>query len=45
MSLFNEYEFKSVLTDCYKGDRHAIKFNRSDQFMMMTSLSSPTKLD
>ncbi len=34
MSLFNEYEFKKCV-DRYKGDRHAIKFNCRDQFMVM----------
>ncbi len=35
MSLFNEYEFKKCV-DRYKGDRHAIKFNCRDQFMVMS---------
>ena len=35
MSLINEYEFKKCV-DRYKGDRHAIKFNCRDQFMMMS---------
>ena len=35
MSLFNEYEFKKCV-DHYKGDRHAIKFNCRDQFMVMS---------
>ena len=35
MSLFNEYEFKKCV-DRYKGNRHAIKFNCRDQFMVMS---------
>ena len=35
MSLINEYEFKKCV-DRYKGDRHAIKFNCRDQFMVMS---------
>ena len=35
MSLFNEYEFKKCV-DHDKGDRHAIKFNCRDQFMVMS---------
>ena len=35
MSLVNEYEFKKCV-DRYKGDRHAIKFNCRDQFMVMS---------
>jgi hypothetical protein len=35
MSLFNEYEFQKCV-DRYKGDRHAIKFNCRDQFMVMS---------
>ena len=35
MSLFNEFEFKKCI-DRYKGDRHAIKFNCRDQFMVMS---------
>lgn len=33
MSLIDEYEFKKCV-DRYKGDRHAIKFNCRDQFMV-----------
>lgn len=35
MSLFNEYEFKMCVAR-YRGDRHAIKFNCRDQFMVMS---------
>ena len=35
MSLINEYEFKKCVGR-YKGDRHAIKFNCRDQFMVMS---------
>ena len=35
MSLVNEYEFKKCV-DRYKGDRHSIKFNIRDQFMVMS---------
>lgn len=35
MSLIDEYEFKKCV-DRYKGDRHAIKFNCRDQFMVMS---------
>ena len=35
MSLFNEYEFKKCVNR-YKGDRHSIKFNCRDQFMVMS---------
>ena len=35
MSLINEYGFKKCV-DRYKGDRHAIKFNCRDQFMVMS---------
>ena len=35
MSLINEYEFKKCV-DRYKGDRHSIKFNCRDQFMVMS---------
>ena len=35
MSLIDEYEFKKCI-DRYKGDRHAIKFNCRDQFMVMS---------
>ena len=35
MSLFNEYEFKKCVDRC-KGDRHTIKFNCRDQFMVMS---------
>lgn len=43
MSLINEYEFKKCV-DRYKGDRHAIKFNCRDQFMVMSLHSSLTEL-
>ena len=33
MSLIDEYEFKKCV-DRYKGDRHAIKFNCRDQFIL-----------
>ena len=35
MSLVNEYEFRKCV-DRYKGDRHSIKFNCRDQFMVMS---------
>ena len=35
MSLFTEYEF-SKCVNRYKGDRHAIKFNCRDQFLVMS---------
>lgn len=35
MSLIDEYEFKKCV-DRYKGDRHAIRFNCRDQFMVMS---------
>ena len=35
MSLVNEYEFKKCV-DRYHGDRHSIKFNCRDQFMVMS---------
>ena len=35
MSLVNEYEFKECV-DRYHGDRHSIKFNCRDQFMVMS---------
>ena len=35
MSLFDEYEFKKCV-DRYKGDRHAVRFNCRDQFMVMS---------
>lgn len=35
MSLVNEYEFKKYV-DRYRGDKHAIKFNCRDQFMVMS---------
>ena len=35
MSLVNEYEFKKCV-DRYKGDRHTIKFNTRDQFLVMS---------
>ena len=35
MSLIDEYEFKKCV-DRYKGDRHAIKFNCRNQFMVMS---------
>ena len=35
MSLFNEYEFKKCVAR-YKDDRHAVKFNCRDQFMVMS---------
>ena len=35
MFLIDEYEFKKCV-DRYKGDRHAIKFNCRDQFMVMS---------
>jgi transposase len=35
MSLINEYEFKKCV-DRYRGDRHAIKFNCRDQFLVMS---------
>ena len=35
MSLFNEYKFKKCVVR-YKGDRHSIKFNCPDQFMVMS---------
>lgn len=35
MSLIDEYEFKKCV-DRYKGDRHDIKFNCRDQFMVMS---------
>ena len=35
MSLIDKYEFKKCV-DRYKGDRHAIKFNCRDQFMVMS---------
>ena len=35
MSLINEYEFKKCI-DCYRGDRHAIKFSCRDQFLIMS---------
>ena len=38
MSLINEYEFKKCV-DRYKGDRHAIKFNCRDQFMVKGNTS------
>lgn len=34
MSLFTEYEFSKCVKR-YKGDRHAIKFNCRDQFLVM----------
>ena len=35
MSLINEYEFKKCV-DRYRGDRHTIKFNCRDQFLVMS---------
>ena len=35
MSLFTEYEFSKCVKQ-YKGDRHAIKFNCRDQFLVMS---------
>jgi len=35
MSLIDEYEFKKCV-DRYKGERHVIKFNCRDQFMVMS---------
>lgn len=35
MSLFTEYEFSKCVKR-YKGDRHAIKFNCRDQFLVMS---------
>lgn len=35
MSLFTEYEFSKCVSR-YKGDRHAIKFNCRDQFLVMS---------
>ena len=35
MSLIDEYGFKKCV-DRYKGDRHVIKFNCRDQFMVMS---------
>ena len=35
MSLVNEYEFKKCV-DRYIGDRHAVKFNTRDQFLVMS---------
>ena len=35
MSLFTEYEFSKCVKR-YKGDRHSIKFNCRDQFLVMS---------
>ena len=35
MSIFTEYEFSKCVKR-YKGDRHAIKFNCRDQFLVMS---------
>ncbi len=35
MSLFTEYEFSKCVKR-YNGDRHAIKFNCRDQFLVMS---------
>lgn len=34
VSLINEYEFKKCV-DRYRGERHAIKFNCKNQYLMM----------
>ena len=42
MSLFTEYEFSKCVKP-YKGDRHAIKFNCRDQFLVMSLAQFTTR--